>query len=192
MNTQAHLIIGAAAFAKPNQRKVNIAALVGSLAPDISLYVLAIYYLFIMDVPPGIVFGEMYFSNQWQSIFSVDNSFFVWGIIIGIGTYLKNSIIKIFGLAGFLHLVLDFPLHHDDGRAHFWPVSDWVFSSPVSYWDPGHFGNVVGPLEAVLCLVLCVILVIRFRTFRARSGIILLGFLEIFPIFANIYGRLFN
>lgn len=192
MNTQAHLIIGSAVFAKPNSGKINTAAIVGSLAPDISLYVLVIYYIFIQDVSPSIVFGQMYFSNQWQSIFSVDNSFFVWGIIIGTGFYLKNSIIKIFGLAGFLHLMLDFPLHHDDGRAHFWPISDWVFSSPFSYWDDGHYGNIIGPMEATLCIILCVILLRRFRTLRARFSIILLGLLEVFPIFANVYGRLFN
>ena len=192
MNTQAHLIIGTAVFAKPDSWKINTAAIVGSLAPDISLYVLVIYYIFLQDVSPSIVFGQMYFSDQWQSIFAVDNSFFVWGIIIGIGFYLKNSIIKIFGLAGFLHLILDFPLHHDDGRAHFWPISDWIFSSPISYWDDGHYGNIIGPLEAILSIILCGILLMRFRTLRARIMILLLGFLEVFPIFANVYGRLFN
>ena len=192
MNTQAHLIIGSAVFARPDSWKVNTAAIVGSLAPDVSLYVLAVYYLFIQDVSPAIVFGEMYYSNQWQSIFSVDNSFFVWGIIIGIGFALKNLIIKIFGLAGLLHLLLDFPLHHDDGRAHFWPLSDWVFASPFSYWDDGHYGNIIGPLEASLSFILCGLLLMRFRTLRARATIIFLGLLEVIPIFANIYGRLFN
>lgn len=192
MNTQAHLIIGTAAFAQPNQWKNNTAVITGSLAPDFSLYVLSIYYLFIKEVPPSIIFGQMYFSEQWQRIFSVDNSFFVWGILIFTGILLNNELIKYFGLAGFLHLILDFPLHHDDGRAHFWPISDWIYSSPISYWDPKHFGNIVAPLEASICIILCFILVTRFRTIKARLGITFLGLLEVFPIFANFYGKIFN
>ncbi|MCY4185300.1 MAG: hypothetical protein OXC82_09655 [Rhodobacteraceae bacterium] len=76
MNAQAHLIIGTTASAKPNGWKINLAAIAGALIPDLSLYVPSVYYLFIVGVSPGIVFGQMYFSDQWQSIFSVDNSFF--------------------------------------------------------------------------------------------------------------------
>ena len=38
--------------------------------------------------------------------------------------------------AALVHLTLDFPLHNDDARAHFWPLTNWKFTSPVSYWDP--------------------------------------------------------
>lgn len=186
MHTQAHLIIGTAAFAKPNQWKINLAAIIGSLVPDLSLYLLSVYYLYFAGVSPGIVFGQMYYSDQWQNIFSVDNSFFVWGIIVGAGFYFKNDVVKIFGLAGCLHLALDLPLHNDDGREHFWPLSDWIYSSPISYWDPDHYGNIFGPLEALLCIILCVILFFRFRSIKARAGIILLGFLETFFIFMSV------
>jgi len=35
-------------------------------------------------------------------------------------------------------LFLDFPLHHDDGRPHFWPLSCSVYESPVSFWGRTH------------------------------------------------------
>jgi hypothetical protein len=37
--------------------------------------------------------------------------------------------------AALVHLALDFPLHRYDGGSDFWPVTWWVFESPVSYWD---------------------------------------------------------
>ncbi len=44
---------------------------------------------------------------------------------------------------------MDLPVHHDDGHRHFFPLSDWRFASPVSYWDPEHYGRIVGTAEAV-------------------------------------------
>ena len=55
--------------------------------------------------------------------------------------------------AAILHLVLDFPLHHDDGRAHFWPLTSWVYESPLSYWDRNHHANLVAPVAAVLAVI---------------------------------------
>ena len=67
-----------------------------------------------------------------------------------------------------LHLLLDFPLHNDDARAHFWPLTMWKFESPLSYWDRDHYGGVVAPLEAILALALCVILWLRFTRLWPR------------------------
>ena len=46
-----------------------------------------------------------------------------------------------------LHAFGDLPVHHDDGHCHFFPFSEWRFASPVSYWDPHHYGNWFGLLE---------------------------------------------
>ena len=48
-----------------------------------------------------------------------------------------------------LHVPEDLFLHHDDGHRHFYPLSQWRYSSPVSYWDPNHYGKIVAPLEAL-------------------------------------------
>jgi hypothetical protein len=37
------------------------------------------------------------------------------------------------GWAG--HNILDFPMHAEDARPPFWPISKWRWKSPVSYWD---------------------------------------------------------
>lgn len=187
MNTPAHVIVGAAAFARPGALAVNVAAVLGSLMPDISLYVLAGTALFLMDVPPDVVFDEYYFSDAWQQVFAVDNSFVVWGALLGIALWRRSPALTAFAGAALLHLALDFPLHHDDARPHFWPLFDWVFVSPISYWDRRHFGEVVGPLEAALCIALCAFLLLRFRDWRSRLLILALGALQVVPVFIWVF-----
>jgi hypothetical protein len=152
VNTPAHLLIGWAAFGRNKSNVVISAALFGALLPDLSLYLMAGTSLFVLDIPPSVVFGELYYSDLWQTIFAIDNSFIVWGALLALALWRNAD----WGLAlcgaALLHLIGDLPLHHDDGRAHFWPITSWIFESPVSYWDHRHYGNIVGPLEFLLAL----------------------------------------
>jgi hypothetical protein len=76
---------------------------------------------------------------------------------------------------GVLSLVL--PLHHDDGHRHLFPLLDWRFESPISYWDPAHYGKVFGPADAALAIVCCALLWRRTasRTGRAVLALVVLG-----------------
>ena len=182
MNTPAHLILGLGILSRPGSPKVNLAAAAGSLLPDLSLYLLVFHALFIGNVPSGIVFGEMYYSAAWQRVFAVDNSVFVWLCAAMAGWWFRRDWLMVFGIAGILHVVTDLPLHHDDGRQHLWPFSDWVFASPVSYWDPSRHGGIIGPLEGMLCLALAVWMFRRFRSPVSRAMIVLLAASEVPPV----------
>ena len=83
--------------------------------------------------------------------------------------------------AGLLHLALDFPLHHDDARRHFWPVSDWVFVSPYSYWDRAHHGGTIATIEIVISLVLLAVLWRRFHAKLARAAIAIATLIQLAP-----------
>lgn len=183
MNTPAHLIFAAAAFARPHERKRTIAALAGALAPDLSLYLMAGVSLFILGYSPGYVFDTLYFSDAWQAVFKIDNSFILWGLGLALAWWFRSSTAMVFAAAGLLHLAFDFPLHHDDGRAHFWPLSDWVFHSPISYWDNSHYGNIVGPIEMLISLVFCAMLFLRFSSLRSRSVICVAALMQASPVF---------
>ena len=150
MNTPAHLILGAATFARPARAGLLAAGLLGGLAPDLSLYVLGGVSLFILQIPPQVVFDELYFSNAWQTVFAIDNSFLVWGAVLAIGFWRGWLWLQVFAAAALLHIALDFPLHHDDGRPHFWPLTGWVFESPVSYWDMARGAGFIAPIEGAL------------------------------------------
>lgn len=156
MNTPAHLLIGAAVMGKAGNRGVIWAAMAGALAPDLSLYLLAGGAMYLFGIAPQVVFDELYFSDAWQTIFAVDNSFFIWGALLALALWRGRAWAVAFAGAGLLHLTLDFPLHHDDGRAHFWPLTSWIFESPVSYWDERHGAAWVAPIEAALAVAAAV------------------------------------
>ncbi|MEM6658267.1 MAG: cobalamin biosynthesis protein CobQ [Pseudomonadota bacterium] len=158
MNTPAHLLIGAAAFARPAQGRILWAALLGSLLPDLSLYVMAGVALSVLNIPPQIVFDQLYFSPAWQTVFAIDNSFILWGVAWALGMWCDWRFLTVAAGAGLLHLALDFVLHAGDGRPQFWPLSDWVFHSPVSYWDSAYSAQWIVPVSTTVCAVAYVVL----------------------------------
>lgn len=181
MNTPAHLIFGLAAFGKAHHPRITAAALAGALIPDLSLYIMAGAHLLILKTPPDVVFGQLYFSENWQSVFRIDNSIVLWGVGFILAQMARSPVFVALCGAALLHLFLDLPLHHDDGRAHFWPLSVWIFESPVSYWDPLHHGRLVGALEVVAALACCVVLWRRFTGIAMRALILALGLMEAVP-----------
>ncbi|MEM6890041.1 MAG: cobalamin biosynthesis protein CobQ [Pseudomonadota bacterium] len=164
MNTPAHLIIGAAAMARGRETPIIWAAFAGALAPDVSLYLMAGVSLFVLAIPPQVVFDELYFSPAWQTVFAIDNSVFVWGALLAVAVWQRAAWAIALSGAALIHLGLDFPLHHDDGRPHFWPLSGWVFESPLSYWDRRQGAGWIAPLEAFVTLIAAVLL------WRTRPG----------------------
>ncbi|RED12307.1 cobalamin biosynthesis protein CobQ [Pontivivens insulae] len=176
MNTPAHLIVSAALFARSaepgsEQRRINRMAIAGGLLPDFTLYFAFIYAVFLRGVTPNTFFGEMYFSSAFQRLFSIDNSFIFWGIGLAAAFIWRSRWAIAFTVSALVHLLSDFLLHHDDARRQFWPLTDWVFESPVSYWDPAHYGNLFGPVEILLCVALLAVLWRRFAGRWARIAI---------------------
>lgn len=161
MNTPAHLLVGGALMGRGGDRRLVLAGMAGGLAPDLSLYLLAGVSLFLLDIAPRIVFDELYFSDLWQTIFAIDNSVLLWGAILALALWSGRAWAQAFAGAGLLHLAMDFPLHHDDGRPHFWPLTRWIFESPYSYWDRAHGALWIGPLETALALGCAVLIVWR-------------------------------
>lgn len=172
MNTPAHLLVGVALFSRRDLPRTARMAAIGSLLPDLSLYVLAGVSLFILQIPPERVFGELYFSPAWQSIFAVDNSFFLWGLILLIAAYARNAPWIAFASAGLLHIATDFLMHNDDARAHFWPVSDWVFESPISYWDSDHYAAMLAPFTVAAVLASAYVIWRRWPSWWVRVAVL--------------------
>lgn len=158
MNTPAHLLVGAAAFARPPRGPALWSAVLGSLLPDLSLYLMAGISLFILNIPEQVVFGQLYYSRAWQTVFAIDNSFILWGIALAVGFWRKWHLLVIAASAGLLHLSLDFLLHAGDGRPQFWPFSNWVFHSPISYWDSTYHALWIAPISIAVCTLAYVIL----------------------------------
>ncbi len=171
MNTPAHLILGLAAFGRSGQPRVTAAAIAGALIPDLSLYVLAGGALGI-GIPAQRVFDELYFSPAWQTIFAIDNSAFLWAFVLALGIWLKRTWVIALGGAALLHIACDLPLHAGDGRPHFWPISDWVYDSPLSYWDVTHHAGWIAPTEVALVVALALWCWVSFPSRAIRVALV--------------------
>ncbi len=140
----------------------------GAFVPDFSLYLMVSVSIWVMDIPARRVFGELYYSDAWQSVFAVDNSFILWGLAFGLALWRKSSVFVAFTGAALLHLLLDFPLHTHDARQHFWPVTNWIFESPVSYWDNAAHAGIVSPVALALAGGALVVIWQRAKTIWLR------------------------
>ncbi len=180
MNTPTHIILGLTAFSKRDVPAITAGAFAGALLPDLSLYIMAGYALFVADISPDVVFDELYFSDAWVAVFRIDNSFILWGGLLALASWKKWPILIAVSGAALLHIALDFPLHHDDGRPHFWPLSNWVFESPISYWDRRQGANWVGPIETLLVLTGLVILWQRHQTWSFRVPLLIIASLQLY------------
>ena len=93
----------------------------------------------------------------------------MWGALLGLAIWRRSAIGIAFAGAALLHIALDFPLHHDDGRPHFWPLTSWVFQSPFSYWDRRQGASMIAPLEGVICAALLVVIWRRYTSWVQRA-----------------------
>ena len=182
MNTQTHLLLASALFARPGRdnRVRNTAVVAGALLPDAVIFAMFAWSK-LTGVPESVVWSTWYFNPPWLTVIDWMNSLPLFGAILAIGWLMPKQsprlsqlsvALSLFALAAITHLLGDLPLHVDDGHAHFVPFSQWRFASPVSYWDPNHYGNIISFLELALGLTLIVIL---WRRFSAKPVRALLG-----------------
>lgn len=64
------------------------------------------------------------------------------------------------------HVVLDMLTHRSDGYPIFWPLSDYRFPTPVSYWEAGYHGVAF----SLVCDGLIAVLLLRLTAQRLRHS----------------------
>lgn len=179
MNTQTHVLLASALLARPggDNRSGNAAVIAGALLPDAVIFVMFVWSKLI-GAPESEVWSTWYFNPPWLTAIDWMNSLPLFAGILLIGWALPRSppalaamasALTLFALAAISHMLGDLPLHVNDGHAHFVPFSQWRFESPVSYWDPRYYGNIVSLIELVLGLTLIVILWRRFSSQTVRA-----------------------
>lgn len=182
MNTPSHMLIGAAVFGRPLVPATLLAALAGGLVPDVPMFALILWSTRVLGLPEAQVFGELYFSETWQAIFAVDHGFFVWGALMALALWRGMPVLRAFAGAGLLHAVADFLTHNDDARRQLWPLTDWVFRSPVSYWDRQFYGSQFAVFEIGLAVVLTTFLCWRVRRWWERALVLAVAAPLVLPV----------
>jgi len=126
------------------------------------------------------MWDELYFEAPMQNLIAWFNSIPIYAglLLIGFATRSKHwgKLLIVFALAALIHMATDLPVHADDAYRHFWPLTDWRFISPISYWDVDHHADWVGKLDILIALGCIAIL---WRRFPARWVKITLSILAI-------------
>jgi hypothetical protein len=167
MLTPSHFLMTAALDkGLPRIPIVKSAFLVGSVAPDLPLWLLSIvsliYYHYILGWSVAhtsqLVYGELFFHNPF---WIASHNFLHSPVLLILGLVLvwrKRRCIGSterwlfwFFVACLLHTGVDILTHVDDGPLLFFPL-DWTtrFHSAVSYWDYRYHGRKFSVLERAL------------------------------------------
>lgn len=144
-----------------------------SLIPDVPLILLTFWYFAVYGLNFGPRYDELFYTeplwivahNLFHAPFVILATavagFVMWRSVRNLAAHLLS-----FAFGAGLHSLVDIPTHHADGPLLLFPF-DWSyrFFSPISYWDPEHFGLVVLPLETAAM----VLMIIYWRRKRKKS-----------------------
>ena len=152
MNTPGHYILNLAFLGKTIAPKQNVALTIGAILPDLPIFVFYLVAKFIYKLPENKIWSEAYYEPFWQNVVALFHSIPL--AIIGaiIFYYLDWQAGMFLCISMVCHSLLDLPVHHDDAHRHFYPLSDYRFISPFSYWDIRHYGKYVAFIEMALVI----------------------------------------
>jgi hypothetical protein len=157
------------------------AAVFGGLLPDLP-NLLIVSALKLYGLHDLIIYGLLYWQHWWQLTNAFAHNVWLWTSVFVASILLRErrnlgaaaidgwTLPIIMAAAALLHIAIDFVTHREDAYMVFWPVT-YRFISPVSYWDPNHFGNWVGHAEIVIGIACALILIRRFRHPIARAAL---------------------
>lgn len=150
MNTPAHLTASLLAWNQEEKPWVSSAIALGAFLPDLPMFAFYGIQSLVLGTSEQVIWSQVYFQENWQLFFDLFNSIPIFLLIFLLAR--NNRVLKLLAGSALLHLCLDLPLHHDDAHRHFLPLSHWRFMSPVSYWDPKHFGWISAPVELIMAI----------------------------------------
>lgn len=184
MNTPAHAIFNLALLNRKNRPQWNPLIIWGALIPDLAMFGFYFGLKLTTNIPESQIWGVEYYRPFWQNLFDFYNSIPLALLGLGLMLYFKRTGIALLFASILLHCLEDLPLHHEDAHRHFWPLSDFRFESPVSYWDRNYYGGIVGPIEQGLMLVASIYVFKRVRS-RWTKGLLIVA--NALPLLAHLY-----
>jgi hypothetical protein len=194
MQTPGHVIINLGILGRGDRPTWTWPIIIGALIPDGMMFVFYFWTKVIRGLPDREIWSTTYFLPAWQNTFDLFNSIPLALLGVAAAIYWKRS-----SLAGpiaacfasiILHCLQDLPLHHDDGHRHFWPLSNFRFESPISYWDPNHHA-IWGSLFEVICVIGATLLTLRWLQSRWGRGILIALAGLYIALYVGLYGRMF-
>ena len=174
MITTTHAVINAVIAHRSRGRSAGVFAstssrrafVVGGVAPDLALYVLSAAALIYYPLADGLSFSDahqramedLFFNSTWWIVgHNTLHAPIVLAVLLLGGWTLRSPLrdrVQAFAAGAGLHSVIDVLTHHDDGPLVLFPFSLSVrLSSPVSYWNPDHFGWFMRPIDVSISVL---------------------------------------
>jgi hypothetical protein len=174
VNIYEHFFWNTAIFhRKPWAWKVGV----GGIGPDL-LYLVA----FLPRLFSYRSFMEWMHDPLWDTVWSSPvakgaHSFVIWGgVLLVLRVLFKRNVLGHafpFVVGWGLHILFDTFTHVSDGYAIFFPLSDYRFPAPVSYWEEAYHGRTYFLVSHSLMagvLLLWIILKLRRYVLRRRQS----------------------
>ncbi len=158
-------------------RAAGVAGAVGAVLPDTPAFAAVVYLWERWDsMPREELLDAIYFHGPFgttgSALHSIVPAGFLLGLYwaLGLGRRDRRRILVWFLLGWAGHTIADFLTHVDDLRPLFWPISDWRWASPVSYYNPFYYGREFMLVEHASILGIMVwLLARRLRGYKKRG-----------------------
>ena len=169
MNTPAHVVVNLLILGRKARTELNLPIILGGVIPDSPMVLFYCYQKVFRKITEEMIWTRAYYEAGWQVFFDLFNAIplFFLGFLLSL-RFKAPRFTALFASMG-LHALGDAAFHHSDAHRHLLPFSDWRFHSPVSYWEPDHYGTLMAPLEALIVIIGCLLLGRRFKTLAGRS-----------------------
>lgn len=197
MQTPGHVMINLGLLGGPNRGEGPLRdrsrwtwlIVTGALIPDLMLFWFYFWTKAIRGLPDQEIWSQTYWQPGWQDLFAPFNSIPLALIGLGCALYWKRGAITALFASMILHCLQDLPLHHDDAHRHFWPLSNFRFESPVSYWDPAHHAA-WGALFEVICVLGATLVLLSWVRSPWGKGILIVLAVLYVILYGSFYGPL--
>jgi hypothetical protein len=175
MHTPVHVVVNLAILGRKEQRETIAPIVAGAILPDVPMFLFYLHAKIWLGMDEAVIWTQAYHEPGWQIFFDLFNSLPLLALGFLITRRFETPRLSAVFASMILHSLGDLALHHSDAHRHLFPLINWRFYSPISYWDPRHYGDIVGPLEALVVVLGCMILARRFTSIRARGFIVFLA-----------------
>jgi len=179
VNTLSHYIFNLVVLGNSIAPNQTLAIALGAILPDVPIFIFYGVSKFVYQLPEKEIWGQAYYDPLWQTLVALFHSFPLALIGLLACLYWQWHAGAIFFASFFLHSLLDFPVHHDDAHRHFFPLSDYRFISPISYWDPAHYGTIVALGEVLMMLAMTPLAIALLKSGISKGIIFILDLLYI-------------
>ena len=175
VNTPAHLVVNLALLGGGARRGRAAWIALGALLPDLPMFGFFAWQRFVEGASAQQIWGSLYFDPQWQVFFDVFNSLPLLAVGWLLARRARRSPVELVFASAIVHALCDFGVHREDGHRHLWPLSDWRYMSPLSYWDPAYGGRIGAGLEWLLVAAASAVLWRRHPRRPVRAALVLLN-----------------